>query len=198
MRFLVIGLLGGLVSSGAYAQLVTDFPGARFKLSGGAIDFYSGTEPEPSLVLRLDKAYTDYQSKSFFRIGLLPIGVLEGVTVRLEHPKSATNGLAQLHRWLGGNGARRLELRHVAFVVPGLVTNHLEAGRGSVTAGGKLELLDGVRFLCGTNELQAARARLQITGAEAGQIIFEAEPPWTNNLFSRVETLNPLNQRSLQ
>jgi hypothetical protein len=198
MRLLVISLLVGLALGEAYAQPTLDFLAGGLRLSGGAIDFYSGTELEPSLLVRLDKVYTDYQSKGFFRIGLLPIGVMEGVTFRLEHPESVTNGLAHLHQWLGGKGARRLELRRVKFLVPGAVTNHLEASRVRIAAGGSLELLDGVRFVAGTNQIEAARARLQITGERAGQILLEATPPYTNSLFGRIETLKPLNPRNLQ
>src|ERR1019366_4949309 len=154
-------------------------------LTGGVIDLYGGADVRPVLRVRLDKVYTDYERKGFFRIGLLPIGVLEGVTFQVEHPDSVTNSLGQMYRWLGGKSARRLELRRVTFLVLGAVTNRLEAGRGRVVAEGKLDLLDGVSFVSGTTQMRAGRARLQITGQQAGQIILEASPPWTNNLFSR-------------
>jgi hypothetical protein len=42
--------------------------------------------------------------------------------------------------------------------------------------------------------VQAARGVLQITGEQAGQLVLETTPPWTNSLFSHLETPKPLNQ----
>jgi hypothetical protein len=142
----------------------------------------------------LDKAYTDYQSKGFFRIGVLPIGVMEGVTFRLQHPDSATNCLALMHQWLASATAKRLELRRVSFLVSPPATKSLETGRARLAASGKLELFDGVRFVAGTNQLRAARGTLQITGDQAGQLVLETTPPWTNNLLSHLEAPGPQNQ----
>ena len=47
------------------------------------INLYSGTEVEPTTVVRLDQARKDYETKGFFRIGILPIGIMEGVTFGL-------------------------------------------------------------------------------------------------------------------
>jgi hypothetical protein len=152
---------------------------------------YSGTEAEPTTVVRLDQVRKDYETKGFFRIGILPIGVMEGVTFELHHPESVTNSLAQLHQWLGPRAAERLELRRVSFVVSAPVTNRLDTGRARLAADGRLELLDGVIFVSGTNRMRAARGVLQISGAQAGRLVMETTPPWTNSLFGRLETLNP-------
>jgi hypothetical protein len=150
------------------------------------------------MVVRLDRVYTDYQSKGFFRIGLLPIGVMEGVTFQLRHPDSVTNALAQMHQWLGAGAAKRLELRRVKFLVPAPVNARLESGRAQVAPGGKLELFDGVSFASGTNQMRAARGVLQITGEQAGQLVMETAPPWTNNLFGPIDTPEPPQQAKSQ
>ena len=198
MRILVTGLFGCLALLQVCAQPTADLLAGGFRLSGGVFDLYSGTEAEPAMVVRLDRLYTDYQSKGFFRIGLLPIGVLEGVTFQLQHPDSVTNGLAQMHQWLGAGAAKRLELRRVKFLVPAPVTNRLEMGLALVAAGGRLELFDGVSFVSGTNQMQAARGVLQITGEQSGQLVMETTPPWTNNLFGRIDTPKPSKQGKLQ
>ena len=71
------------------------------------------------------------------------------------------------------------------------MTNRLESGRARLVADGRLALFDGVVFVSGTNQMRAARGVLQISGAQAGQIIMETTPPWTNGLIGRLETLNP-------
>jgi hypothetical protein len=103
-----------------------------------------------------------------------------------------------LDQWLGAKAARRLELRHVSFLVSAAVTNRLETGRVRPMADGKLALLDGVSFWSGTNQVRAGRGVLQITGAQVGQLVMETTPPWTNNLLGRFETLKPSNQTELQ
>jgi len=198
MRLLIVSLLGALAVCEACAQSAAGILAGGFRLRGGVIGLYSGTETEPATVVRLDRAYTDYERKGFFRIGILPIGVMEGVTFELQHPESVTNGLAQLHQWLEARAASRLELRRVSFLVSAPVTNRLETGRVRPAADGKLALLDGVSFVSGTNQMQAARGVLQITGAQAGQLVLATTPPWTNNLLGRFETLKPSIQAKLQ
>ncbi len=187
MRLLIASLFGCLALFQAGAESTVDLVAGGFRLKGAVIHLYSGAEAEPAAVIRLDKVYTDYQSKGFFRIGLLPIGVMEGVTFELHHPGSVTNGLTRLHQWLGANAAKRLELRRINFLVPGPVTNRLEASRARVAAGGNLEMFDGVRFVSGTNQIQAMRGMLQITGLQAGLLVMATTPPWTNNLFGRID-----------
>jgi hypothetical protein len=191
MRLFAAGLLGWLTLFQVGARPATDLLADGSRLSGGVFDLYSGTEAEPAVVVHLEKAYTDYQSKGFFRIGLLPIGVMEGVTFRLQHPDSATNCLALMHQWLAGATAKRLELRRVSFLVSPPAAKSLETGRARVAANGRLELLDGVRFVAGTNQVRAARGVLQITGEQAGQLVLETTPPWTNSLLSHLETPKP-------
>jgi hypothetical protein len=198
MRLLIIGLLGCLALFQVCAQPAAYLVAGGFNLRGGVIDLYGGTEAEPAMVVRLDKVYNDYQTKGFFRIGLLPIGVMEGVTFELQHPDSVTNGLAQMHQWLGARAAKRLELHRVKFLVSAPVTNRLETGRARVATGGRLELFDGVSFVSGTNQMWAARGVLQITGEQAGQLVMETTPPWTNSLLGRIDTPKPSDQTKSQ
>ncbi len=188
MRLLLASLLGCCTLWRAYAQPASDLLAREFGLKGAVINLYAGTDLQPAVIVRLDQTYRDYERKGFFRIGLLPMGVFEGVTFEFPHQEFVTNGLAQVHRWLGPKAARRLELRRVAFLMPGPVTNRLESGRARLVVDGKLALLDGVNFMSGTNEMRAAHAVLQVTGAQAGQLVMETTSPWTNNLFSRFET----------
>ena len=145
----------------ACAQSAAGLLGGELALKGGVINLYSGAETEPATVVRLDQVRKDYETKGFFRIGILPIGVMDGVTFELHHPESVTNSLAQLHQWLGPRAAKSLELRRVKFVVSAPVTNRLETGRAQLAADGRLALFDGVtscpgRIKCG---LRAACSR---------------------------------------
>jgi hypothetical protein len=167
-----------------HAQFASDFLSGRFKAHGVVAPFYNGMEQTPSMVVRADAIYTDYERKAFFRIGVLPLGVMEGVTFELHRPESLTNCLANMHRWVGAQAAKRFEFRKVNFLTFEEGTNRLESGRARFTSDGKWELLDGVRFLSGTNQMAAPRATLQIAGEHTGQLIWATDPPSTNNLFA--------------
>jgi hypothetical protein len=198
MRLLATCLLGCLAFSEAFAQSAGDIFAGRVKMEHAVFSLYSGTEQEPALLVRLDKVYTDYQRKGFFRIGTLPVGIMEGVTFELERPALLTNSLAELHRWLGPQGSSRLELRRVTFVVSSPLSSRLETGRARVATEGRLELLDGVTFVSGTNQMSAPHGTLQIQGENAGQLILEGKRSWTNNLFTHLSTVNPLNQEKIK
>jgi hypothetical protein len=194
---LLIGWLG-LAIAHAEAQLATDFLAGRVKMEGGVFTLYSGTEQEAAILVRLDKAYTDYQRKGFFRIGALPISVMEGVTFEIEHPVALTKSLEELHRWLGPQGSARLEMRRLTFIVPSPTPNRLTAGRARLAGQGILELLDGVTFHSGTTQISAARGTLQIKGQTAGQLILEGKQRSTNSLLAHIPTANPINQQGIK
>ena len=198
MRLLLAGLLGCLTLLQASGQSVAGSFAIGSGLEGGAFTLYDETQTAPVLQVRLDKVYTDYETKGFFRIGILPLAVLEGVSFQLEPAASVTNSLAQMHRWLGGGAARRLELRRVSLLISGPITNRLEAGRVRLAGAGQLDLLDGVRFATGTNQLYSAGARLQATGPQAGRLILEGAPPRTNSLFGCTDIPKPMNQQDLK
>lgn len=142
---------------------------------------------KPSMIVRVDSIFTDYERKGFFRIGVLPLEVMEGVTFEVCRPEPVTNSLAQLQDWIGSQAAKRLEFRKVSFLAVAGGTNRLDSGRARIGSDGKWELLDGVRFLSGTNQLEAARATIQMAGEATGQIIMGSTPPFTNNLFAHNE-----------
>jgi hypothetical protein len=58
---------------------VADLLADGFHLKGAVISLYSGADGGPATVVRFEQAYRDYESKGFFRIGILPIAVVEGV-----------------------------------------------------------------------------------------------------------------------
>jgi hypothetical protein len=179
-----IGLYFVLPASGQFAS---DLLSGRFKAQGVVTAFYEGAEQTPSMVVRADAIYTDYERKGFFRIGLLPVGIMEGVTFELHHPESFTNSLAQMRGWLGSQAAKRMEFRKVSFLTFAGETNRLESGRARFSSGGRWELLDGVRLLSGTNQVAAPHATLQVAGKQTGQLVMATDPPCTNNLFVRTE-----------
>jgi hypothetical protein len=188
-----------VASFGTFAQSRAEqFLGGRAGLRGGVFAFYCGDQQAPAALVRMDRAYTDYERKGFFRIGLFPVAVMEGVTFEICQPEAVANSLEQWHQWLGPSAANHMELRRGMFLVTAASTNRLEFTRARLGAQGSLELLDGVTFLFGTNQMRAMQGRLQIGGECAGRLILATKPPWTNSLSGHITTAKPSNQEKTQ
>jgi hypothetical protein len=184
MRVLIGSMALGFALVGTRAQPLADLSGGNIQLQNASIHLYERGGLEPVARVSLVNSVTEYERRGFFRIGLLPIEVLEGVTIEVPDAARAARGLARASEWLGTRKATRLEVRRLAVQVSSPTTNRLESGRALPMPGGKWELLDGVSFVSGTNEAHAARGTLQIAGARAGQFVLETAPPQTNSLFA--------------
>jgi len=145
------------------------------------------TEHDKTLyaVLRVDHVETDYEVHGFFRIGALPIVVLDGFTYEIKNPVPAARNLAELPGWLGGDVARHVELRNIKFVAS--PESRLESSRIRFVDGDRWELTGNVRLTSGTNVFRAERASLRVAGAGAGEIVLHTSPPTTNTfLFDKL------------
>jgi hypothetical protein len=146
------------------------------------VAIYADGELEPAAVLRVSKTRQGFQRKGFFRIGVLPAAVLEGVMLEIRRPDALTNALAECHPWFTPQSANRLELREVQLVTSGTSSNRLTCGRALPTASGTWELRERVRFESGTNSVEAPTGWLQVSGPDAGRLILSTTPPLTVQL----------------
>jgi hypothetical protein len=194
MKMIIKMALCGLAALGflpARGQAVVDWMQAARGAQHLVIPRYS--EPDKTLyaVIRVDKVYTEYEKRGFFRIGALPVAVLEGVTYEVRDPGPAAKYLAGLRSWLGGEAGQHVELRGVKLVAS--PNNRLEGGRLLFLDNNQWELADGVRLISGTNEFRAGSATLQVAGAQAGELVLRTTPPTTNTfLFGTISQIpNP-------
>lgn len=152
--------------------------------SGTCTPFFVGSEQEPSMMVSVDTVRPGCERKGFFRIGILPIVVMDGVTIEVRKPEALRENLVHLDRWLSERDGKRLEIRNAKLLFCASMTNTLEAGCVKIVPGGKWELLDGVRFSSGTNQVRADHAFLQITGPASGSLVLGSMPgseiliPW--------------------
>lgn len=184
---LCAGLCGCFSGSQAFAQSPAHLLAGNSRIDRAVVPFYSGAEQEPSAVAYVDKFYTDYESKGFFKIGLLPVAVFEGVTFQIQHPETVTTSLAQMQQWLRPQARDRIKLRNVTFLVASnaaSVTNRLNCKSARVDANGFWHLFGDVRFQSGTNLIQAEAAILQVVGENAGRLVMKTIPISTNHLFA--------------
>lgn len=196
IRSLLAGVVSLLVVSTGHAQFWANHLPGGWKAKGVVIPFYIGTDPQPTVIFRVERIYTDHQRKGFFRIGALPIAVMEGVTLEIRSLDSLTNSLVQLHQWLGPQAANRLELRRATIHITMTATNHLQVGRVHVAPGGKWALLDGVCYSAGTNQIQATSGTLQVAGEHTGELVMATLPPLIKNLFAQTTATEQPIQRA--
>ncbi len=111
-------------------------------------------------------ARREYERRGFFRIGLLPLFVLEGVKVELNTASfsSVTNAVARISDWVSKQGRSKCELRNVSFSRTGEEPVFLEVGRiriSSVADETPWHLLDGVCLRVGSDCFSGERATLR-------------------------------------
>ena len=161
---LPILLSGILWAASSQAQIGGDFILHNGQMRGAVIPLYVGSEPQPALVVRADRIFRDFQEKGFFRMGILPVAVMDGVTLEIRDVHSLSNSLFQLRQWLGPQAASHLELRHATVEIAAGVTNRLQAGRVRILPGGRLQLDDSVRFHAGTTRIRAGQPVARVNG----------------------------------
>ena len=88
----------------AGAQSVSDLLQQGVSVQRAVVPLYTTGSFKLSAVVRVDRAFMDYQHKGFFRIGLFPIGVLDGVTFEARDTADPFASLASVRHWLGTQG----------------------------------------------------------------------------------------------
>lgn len=165
------------------AQSASDLLYGRLKANGIITAFYDFSNSAPAIVFRANIIYTDYEHIGFFRIGVLPIVVIEDLTIELQRPESITEIITNMHSWIGEQAANHLEIRKIRILVSNETTNYLQSGRAKFLSDYSCEFLDGVTVSAGNIQISAPSAKLQISNKNAGLILFNTIPPITNNFF---------------
>ncbi|MBI4325061.1 MAG: hypothetical protein HY674_07325 [Chloroflexi bacterium] len=121
--------------------------------------------------MKVDKVFTEYQRRGFFRIGLLPLVVMDGVKIDFRQVDAASSALARLPQELKPwAGSRMLELRDVKFAFPVEPKERLRAGKVRWLENGQWQLSNGVTIQMTTNKVKVAQATLQVAGPSAGLV----------------------------
>jgi hypothetical protein len=91
------------------------------KLKGNnlVIPLYAAQTTEPAAILRVDQVLTEYEKRGFFRIGVLPRVVLQGVRLEVRQPEAASRVLEHACQQLEAAARRRpVELRQLEVALP--------------------------------------------------------------------------------
>jgi hypothetical protein len=168
---------------------LADFAAGKVRASGLDAVFYSNETPSRKcLVLRAERIFTDYEKRGPFRLGVLPVFVLEGVTISVPQPEEALAALTKTETLLTPAAKGRAEMRRARLVIRAGdgKTNVIEAGLVTVAQAGELKLKGEVRITGSCGEFQGSSAQLHTAGSMAGSIILQTSSgAITGNLFTQ-------------
>ena len=136
------------------------------ELKGVVIPVRSGHRPSFAAVIRAERVFIDYRRKGFFRIGMLPIVVAEGVSLEFLERTNGVQTLARTASALERRVGKCYELRNIRFQVDS--TLRLQADRIRPKENGVWQFSGAVTLQSGTNQTRFSRGTLQTAGASAG------------------------------
>ena len=142
------------------------------QLKDAVIPVFVRGQQQAAAVIHVERTLTDYQVRGFFRIGVLPVAVADGVVIAFRDPAAVAEALMRAHGWLQPpGGGRSVELRRVVFRMPeGAGTNRLEVGLVRLGSTGQWKLTGGVAWHTAAGAGRLESAMLQVTGTHSGRL----------------------------
>jgi hypothetical protein len=118
--------------------------------------------------------YTDYQRRGFFKIGALPVLVLDDLKLEIREPAALTNALQNFHlRFAKSASARQaVELRRASLFYAADPQRRLRATIVRIESPNTWLLKDGVFERPGLPPIAFQNGRLTVGGAATGQLQF--------------------------
>ena len=118
--------------------------------------------------IHITRAYVDHEKWGFFKIGLIPVQVVEGVNVQIHSAGALTNALDVINSaHLSSAAQRHLELRKLEISLLGEKEPRLRADSASIVRPGILQL-SHVSVSNDGEALLIPRATLQVSGPDCG------------------------------
>ena len=141
-------------------------------LFGSAAEHVTLTEyddVQPVCKIQAARIFVDHEKWGFFRLGLVPLAVVQSAHVQIASADRLTNALASLNSWkLSSGGLRRLEIRDLEISLFGDKTPRLRAATARPNASGALDL--SKVSLTGGPTVSISKATLQMIGPDAGRL----------------------------
>ena len=136
---------------------------------------YLNFEPEPAAIFRVDHIFSDYQTRGFFRIGALPVLVLDKATLELKDFSRLTNALSQLGaRLTVKKGLKKaVEARTFRLCLPAKEDGWVCARLARLETATEWRLQDGTVQRPGYEPVSFRTATLAIAGPHAGELVFQ-------------------------
>jgi hypothetical protein len=172
-RVLLAGVIALFSATSGSAQSLSFDSGLRAK--GAVIAVHLGWETEPAAVLRAERVFSDYQTRGFFRIGALPLLVMEKLRIELHDTARLSTVLASVSERFAtrGNAWKAIEGRDFCLSFCSPKDGQVRARRIRLESGGAWALLDGALEAPEAAPIPFSRAALTITGPRAGELVCE-------------------------
>ena len=134
------------------------------------------TKDQPLARLRIGKLYSDYQTHWFFRIGVLPTVVCQGVRLDLIQTNILAESFAVITRHLRRASTRQgIEFRKFSCSLPNEDSPFLEAGRLRIDAEGRWRLSSGVSLRL--DQTSRLFSEATVSPLPNGEVQFSAPAP---------------------
>ncbi len=151
-----------------FAQAMTRSVNGRNVL----LPLYANDASQPCALIHIEKLHRDYQTRGFYRIGLLPAVRAEDVEIEIVSPTQTRTVFSDAgSSLLGLGGSDLVELRGLRVRFRGEAEARLETRRVCIARDGAWDLLDGATLRCDGALLNLPRCRLAVGGPEAGQLL---------------------------
>jgi hypothetical protein len=152
----------------------SSFP-AGAKSRNIVLPLYPSGHLEPGAVVHIGAIFTEHERRGFFRIGLLPVLVFDGVDFEIRDEDRFAASFKDIQPWLQSRAkGRAVELRGVRFFSPINSASLAEFGRIRFGARGEWEISQLVLANNGA-EIRAQKGTLHLAGPQAGLLVCESE-----------------------
>ncbi|SPE60038.1 exported hypothetical protein [Verrucomicrobia bacterium] len=156
------------------------------------VPVYLNFEPEPAAILRADRIFSDYQRKGLFRIGVLPVLVLDGLIVELRDAARLTNALSEMSAQfaLRPGAKKAVEGRRFTLFFAAKEDGRISAKLVRLESASEWRLKDGTVQQPGVAPLVYSEGTLTVAGAQAGEFFCQ-----TTNGAVRLDLLSLLSKK---
>ena len=165
MRGLLLGLASCLALQFAVAAQNSD------SATGVTISEYDSNDLSPAGQVRAGRFFIDHERCGFFRIGFLPLLVVENVQIEIRSVACLTNALADLKSWhQPARGLRQMEMRNLEISLAGDKHPCLRAASARLGPEGTVRLSAVTVLGASGQSFTLPDASLQISGPAAGRL----------------------------
>ena len=148
---------------------------AQITAKGMVIPLFVGSESKPTALVRVKELRNDYRRVGFFRIGAMPLVVLDGLTIELKHTKNLSASLKEIHKGvLINKHPSLLEARDVQVLIMAESAPRLQARTMRFVDAGQWRLFDGVLFAGSNQPVHFSEGTLQLHGPSPGRFTYKA------------------------